>query len=96
MRPLEKTDLVTIRLTDKEKRFLEERARALGTTMSDLLRKGAFADYYVYTLGLDEQSMNFIAKLSKVREKDLEDTANFVLHSCQKGFEKKFALGPAS
>jgi hypothetical protein len=50
----------------------------------------------VYTLGLDEQSMNFIAKLSKVREKDLEDTANFVLHSCQKGFEKKFALGPAS
>ena len=97
MRPLEKTDLVTIRLTDKEKRFLEERAVLLNTTMSDLLRKGAFADYYVYEpLGISDENMTFLATVSKIKNQPLNVAINYILDMNRKGFKKRAAAAPVA
>jgi uncharacterized protein (DUF1778 family) len=92
-----KEEMLRVRITEDERKFLGERARALGTTMSDLLRKNAFSDFYAYTVfNVDDENMNFIAGLSRARGKSVDETLNFVLRSCAKGYKKRFAMADAS
>ena len=65
--------------------------------MSEVIRNNVFKDLFVYeTTGLDDKSLGFIGRLSRIRGKDLTSTLNFLIHSCEKGYEKKFAAAQAN
>jgi len=97
MKSLTRQNTVIIRLSNDERKWLEERARTLNVSMSEVIRNNVFKDLFVYeTTGLDDKSLGFIGRLSRIRGKDLTSTLNFLIHSCEKGYEKKFAAAQAN
>lgn len=83
---------VIVKLTKDERKWLEERSTALGVTMSDIIRENVFKDIMFYeTAGLDDKALAFVGRLARMRGKDLNSTINFLIHSCERGYEKKFA-----
>jgi hypothetical protein len=65
--------------------------------MSEVIRNNVFKDLFVYeTTGLDDRALAFVGRLSRIRGKDLTSTLNFLVHSCEKGYEKKLTAAQAN
>jgi len=97
MKSIVRKETIIVKLSKDERKWLEERSLTLGITMSEIIRDNVFKDMFVYeTAGLDDRALSFVGKLSQIRGKDLTSTLNFLVHSCEKGFEKKLTAAQAN